>query len=138
MMHLICLANIDPVTIGGIGAAIGFSIGIGIRLWQEKLKQAAMAGQLEAAKKTAEAEAAKIVAQAESEARTEFINQRKTFDSDTESTRKELRAEEKRLAKREDMIDQKLQTTHTKERMAEAAQKGILEREKALATKDRH
>ncbi|MDP6045624.1 MAG: ribonuclease Y, partial [Phycisphaerae bacterium] len=138
-MHSLYLAAIEGATIGAAAAAtiVGLGLGFFFRKWQETLKKAAAAAEFEAAKKTAEADAAKIIAKAEADARTEFISQRKTFDSDTESTRKELRAEEKRLAKREDLIDQKLETIHAKERMVDAAQKGIVEREKALATKDR-
>jgi len=137
-MHLLYLAN-TGLTVGlcvvGIGA--GLAGGIFLRLWQERLKKAALASELDASKKTAEAEAAKIIAQAEANAQSEFIAQRKKFDSETASTRKELRSEEKRLAKREDMIDQKLETVHAKERMVDAAQKGVLEKEKGLANKDR-
>ncbi|MDP7289490.1 MAG: Rnase Y domain-containing protein, partial [Phycisphaerae bacterium] len=106
-MHSLYLAAIEGATIGAAAAAtiVGLGLGFFFRKWQETLKKAAAAAEFEAAKKTAEADAAKIIAKAEADARTEFISQRKTFDSDTESTRKELRAEEKRLAKREDLID---------------------------------
>jgi len=138
-MHLSYLAAIEGATIGAaaVAAVIGIAAGFMFRRWQETLKKAAIEAEFQAAKKTAEADAAKIIAKAEADARAEFIAQRKTFDSDTESTRKELRTEEKRLAKREDLIDQKLETIHAKERMVDAAQKGVVEREKALATKDR-
>ncbi len=94
--------------------------------------------ELGAIKTAAEAEAEKIKAKAEAEAQSEFIRRREKFDQDTEITRRELREEEKRLSKREDLIDQKLETINSKERMVEAAQKAVTEREKSLATKDRH
>jgi ribonuclease Y len=85
----------------------------------------------------AEAEAQKILAQAEAEAKGEFIRRREKFDTDTELMRQELRAEEKRVAKREDMLDQKLESLSAKERMAEASERALGEREKALINKDR-
>ena len=86
----------------------------------------------------AEAQAQKIVAQAEAEAKSKLIEQREQFDRETEGARKEFRTEEKRLAKREDLIDQKLETLNTKERMLDTGQKALAEREKSLANKDRH
>ncbi|MCJ7545015.1 MAG: ribonuclease Y [Phycisphaerae bacterium] len=94
--------------------------------------------EMAAIRAAAEAQAQKILAQAEAEAKTELIRRREKFDADTEATRNELRAEEKRVSKREDMIDQKLDTLNTKERMLEAAERAVVEREKSLAGKDRH
>jgi len=104
----------------------------------ERSRRAVMEKELAARTAAAEAEAQKIVAQAEAKAKSEFISRREQFDKETETTRKELRGEEKRLAKREDMTDQKLETLHTKERLLDAAEKAVGEREKSLASKDRH
>ncbi len=93
--------------------------------------------ELDALRRSAEIEAENIIAKAESEAKSEFIRQREQFDGETKAARQELRAEEKRLAKREDLIDQKLETLHSKERTLEAAQNAINEREKGLAGKDK-
>ncbi|MHC4982761.1 MAG: ribonuclease Y [Planctomycetota bacterium] len=94
--------------------------------------------EIAALKTTAQAEAEKILAKAEAEAKSEFISRREKFDSQTETTRRELRVEEKRLSKREDMIDHKVETLNSKERMIEAGQKALKEYERALASKDRH
>ena len=103
----------------------------------QKTRRAQYDKELAAQRAAAEAEAQKIVAQAEAKAKTEFIARREQFDRETDETRKELRAEEKRLAKREDLVDQKLDTLNTKERMLEAAQRAVAEKEKSLANKDR-
>jgi len=87
--------------------------------------------------KAAETEAEKILAQAEARAQSEFLKRREEFDADTKSARQELRTEEKRLSKREDLTDQKLEMLNRKERTLEAAQKAVLEKEKGLANKDR-
>jgi ribonuclease Y len=103
----------------------------------QRRKRSDYARELDSMKKQAQAEAAKIIAQAQAEAKSEFIKHRADFDTETKSARQELKAEEKRVAKREDLIDQKLETLNAKERTLEAAQKGIIEKEHALAAKDK-
>jgi len=87
--------------------------------------------------RAAETEAEKIIAQAEAQAKSEFLKRREEFDVDTKTSRQELRTEEKRVSKREDLIDQKLETVNRKERTLEAAQNAINEKERGLANKDR-
>jgi len=104
----------------------------------DKIRRVKTEKELATLRLAAEAEAQKIIAQAESQAKTEFIKNREKFDAETETKRDELRTEEKRLSKREDIVDQKLETLNTKERMLDAAENALSEREKALAAKDRH
>jgi len=103
----------------------------------ERSRQQKLQSEMEAQKVAAKAEAERIVAQAQAEAKSEFLNLREKFDTDTQAVRKELRDEEKRLSKREDMVDHKMETLSAKERMQEVAEKALAEREKALAGKDR-
>jgi ribonuclease Y len=103
----------------------------------ERMKRERVEREIGALTKAAETESAKIIAQAEAQAKSEFLKRREQFDIDTKATRQELRAEEKRIGKREDMIDQKLDTLNRKERTLEAAQGAINEREKGVANKDR-
>jgi ribonuclease Y len=120
-----------------VGIALGGGIAAGVILLLKRTRQTSFERELETRKAAAVAEAQKTVAQAEAQAKSEFIRRREQFDAETESTRQELRAEEKRLSKREDMTDQKLDTLNTKERMLETAEKAITEREKSLIAKDR-
>ncbi len=119
------------------GIMVGLIIGGGVKTLIERAKKTASERELAAGKVAADAEAQKIIAQAEAQAKSEFLRRREQFDSETGTARQELRTEEKRLAKREDLIDQKLETLNTKERMLEAAEKAVNEREKSLANKDR-
>jgi ribonuclease Y len=120
-----------------VGIALGGGIAAGVILLLKRTKQTSFEKELETRKAAAVAEAQKTVAQAEAQAKSEFLRRREQFDAETESTRQELRAEEKRFSKREDMTDQKLETLNTKERMLETAEKAITEREKSLIAKDR-
>ncbi len=103
----------------------------------ERARQTAARKEFVAEKAAAEAEAQKIIAQAETEAKSQFLQRRESFDTETENARKELREEEKRLGKRGDSIDQKLETLATKERRLDAGQKALQEREKSLINKDK-
>ena len=93
--------------------------------------------ELKALEAAAQAESRKIIAEGKAEAEAEYIARRERFDEETRVTRSELRDEEKRLSKRDDQIDQKLETLHARERMIESAQAALKEREEALAAKDR-
>ena len=103
----------------------------------ERSRRTAARKEFEAAKAAAEAHAQKIVAQAEAEAKSQFLQRREAFDAKTESISEELRAEEKRLAKRGDSIDQKLETLGAKDRRLDARQRALKEREDSLANKDK-
>ncbi|MDP7161941.1 MAG: ribonuclease Y [Phycisphaerae bacterium] len=138
-MQLSVIAGLTGPEVGVLVAVVAASMIVGfiVRVLLEHLKRDSLDKELQADKNAARAEGGKIVAQAEAQAKSELISHREQFGAETESTRKELRAEEKRLGKRADLIDQKLETLQSKERMIEAAEKGIHERERALANKDR-
>ncbi|NQU74751.1 MAG: ribonuclease Y [Planctomycetes bacterium] len=128
------------VYVSGI-AAVAFAIGIGVALVYRRLLNV---GRLAKARVDAEAivaaakrEAANNTRQAEIDAKAEHIKYREKFEADTEETRKELRAEERRLTKRDDLIDKKMETIASKERAVEVAERSIAEKERALAGKDR-
>jgi len=133
------LAVSDAVFVGVTAAATAFGIllGLAIRALLAKLQKGAFEKEMQARLAAAEAEAQRVKAQSEAEAKSEFIRRREEFDGETQNVRAELREEEKRLSKREDIIDQKMETLGAKERSADMAEKAILERERALAAKDR-
>jgi len=141
-MDLSIIAQTDSnqgLIIGAFVAAAVAVVLAGVVMYLiQRRKRADLKRELEVLKGQAQAEADKIVAQAQADARTEFIKLREEFDSETKTARQELKGEERRLAKREDIIDQKMDTLNAKERTLEAAQKGILEKEHALAAKDKH
>jgi ribonuclease Y len=129
----------------GIAVAVGlgaFFFGAGVifvaKVYTEKMRRATAAAEIAGLKNAANAEAQKIRAQAEADAKTEFLRRREEFDEETAKTRSDLRDEEKRLSKREDVVDQKMETLATKERALLTAERAVAEREKSLAGKDKH
>ncbi|MCD4700086.1 MAG: ribonuclease Y [Phycisphaerae bacterium] len=121
-----------------VSGAVGIAVGVVVRNLVVRWQGKALGREIEARRATAEAEAERIKAQAQAEAKSEFIIRRNEFDQETKSARGELRGEEKRLSKREDLINQKMEMLAIKERSAEAAENAVKEREKSLVAKDRH
>jgi ribonuclease Y len=141
-MAVINVSLLSDLTSGEIvmivlAALIGGAIGFGVMKWVQHVRRATLLQEQNAARLTAEAEAQKILAKAETDAKSEFIRRKEQFDSETETARQELRSEEKRIAKREDLLDQKLESLTAKERVLEASEKAVAEREKSLVAKDR-
>jgi len=132
-------AVITPEVVGAmvIGLVIG-SLGAALVRWVlAKLQKTSLEKEIQDQISAAKADAERIMAQAEVEAKSEFIRRREEFDAETKSVRGDLRTEERRVSKREDMIDHKMETLSAKERSVDMADRAINEREKALAVKDR-
>lgn len=128
----------DELLIVVVSVTAGVAVGLVVRNLVVRWQGKALGREIEARRAAAEAEAERIKAQAQAEAKSEFIIRRNEFDQETKSARAELRDEEKRLSKREDLINQKMETLAIKERSAETAENAVKEREKSLVAKDRH
>jgi ribonuclease Y len=135
---LICAA-IDPISLVFllVGLGVGVAGGIAIRMAISKMQRKVVEQENQARIATAEVEAQRIRAQAEAQGKTELIKVRERFEAETQGVRSELKEEEKRIAKREDMLDQKMESLAAKERSVDTAEKAITEREKGLVAKDR-
>lgn len=134
------LAELSPGQVIGLGfgTAIVLVCLMGVVFWLvNKARKVAAVKEGEVIVKAAQDQAARVKAEAEAQAKSEIIKKREEFDEETKSARRETREEEKRIAKREDLIDQKLESFNNKEKTLEAAQKGVVEKEKALAAKDK-
>ncbi len=125
------------VSAAGAGLLAGAALALVARTLIARLQKTSLQKEIQARIDAADAQAERLKAQAEAEAKSEYIRRREQFDAETQGVRAELRDEEKRLSKREDLIDQKMETLAVKERSVEMAERAIAEREKALAAKDR-
>jgi ribonucrease Y len=136
MMSMVLLSDVtDVVAMGGAVVIIGAMVGV--MFLRDYLRRKALRKETAMTLRASEAEGAKIIAEAKANAEQEFIDRREKFEKQTESARLDLRDEEKRLAKREDLNDQKIETLNAKEKMIENSQNALAEREVALTEKDK-
>ncbi len=86
---------------------------------------------------TAKIKAEEILRTAQISARDESLKLREQTERETETMREEMRNIEQRLLRREDTLDQKLDTLTTKEKHLEALEKTIGERNATLQAKEK-
>lgn len=138
-MSSLLLADLSAVGAMGFGI-IGLLAGIGVTLVLGKVMgnqiltgARRQAGQLV---KEAQAEAQTLKKQIELDARNELAQRREAFERETNQARNELKETERRLGKREDNLDRKLDVLTTKERFLEELTAKIQKREESVATRD--
>jgi len=76
-----------------------------------------------------------LLSKAEVEAQKKLLEMMNRFEQETAEARNELKAAERRLAKREDVLDKKLDVLNTKERKLEEEQQRLSAARKEIATK---
>jgi ribonuclease Y len=119
-----------------LGAAAGAAAMWAYQIW--RARQAASLQRASAAQAKAEAEqqAAEIIKAAEVNAQKKHIELLERFEAETAETRTELKVAERRLAKREDGLDKKLEVLTTKERKIELSEQKLAEREREVEQKN--
>ena len=114
----------------GVIAVILLSRVMGVRMIGDARRQA---GQLLSSSRQEAETAGK---QIELDARNEIAKRREEFDRQSNSDRNELKDIERRLAKREDNLDRKLDMLTTKTKFLDEFEDKIKDREKAVSVKD--
>jgi len=119
-MMIITLAAIDLDFVSlGIGAAAGLLVGIVVALLVVRsMSSGAIKRASDEAKRIvtrAEEDARTLVQRAELDADKRNAERKAKFESEFDGTRNELREAEKRMTKREDLLDKKLESLTTKE-----------------------
>ena len=137
-LYLLPLAQASGVILPVVlGALLGAGLLAGALYARSRVLQTRRQGQahqiLEAARAQAEARAKT----AELEAKAEYSKWQERFHEETAETRAELKEQEKRLTKREDNLEGKLDTLASKERNIEQRIQKLLEEEKNLKKKDK-
>ena len=98
-----------------IGSVIGAGLGVGLMRIIAGRTIAAARKQAEEIVLRSKDDADTTAQKAELEADKRILERKAQFEKETEATRAEIREQEKRLAKREDMLDRKLDTLASKE-----------------------
>jgi ribonuclease Y len=120
--------------VGGLAVGVAVAV-LAIRAMGGKTLSAAR----DQAKKLvddARQEADVLQKQKELEARNELIARREEFEKETNQTRNELKDQERRLTKREDNLDRKLDVLSTKEKNLDQLDAEVKNREKAVEHKE--
>jgi len=134
------LAVVDPVSIG-MGAVVGLVVGIVIAMAILKnmagsaLKKAQTDGEQTLTK--AKSDAAEIIKKAEVDGKAEYLKIKETAEKETDAMRKEMREQEQRLQKREDILDRKLDTLGIKEKNLDNLQTSLNDRKKNVEAKEK-
>ncbi|MCC7192206.1 MAG: ribonuclease Y [Phycisphaeraceae bacterium] len=138
MPSFLILADIPPMALG-LGAA-GLVVGAIITVLILKItgNKALGAAKTESENllKTARNDAEILKKQLELDFRNELAKRREDFEKETDQARNEMKEHERRLSKREDNLDRKLDTLTTKEKFLDDLDSKIKARDKVLAGKE--
>jgi len=124
------------IGVGGGGVLVGIVVAwvvgkvLGHQVLTEARRQAAQIN------KEAEGEAQNLKKQIELDARTDLAKRREEFEKETSKTRNELKDTDRRIAKREDNLDRKLDVLTTKERFLENLEQKVKAQAETAATKE--
>ncbi|MBU0638499.1 MAG: ribonuclease Y [Planctomycetes bacterium] len=132
------LAAVEPSTVvilALLALATGAASVWGINRMRARATEAA--AQAEAERRLAEArqKSEELLKAADVERHQRLLEMRERFERETAETRDELKAGERRIAKREDALDKKLDVLATKERKLEAAEQRLTQRDTEIAAK---
>lgn len=121
------------IVLGLVGGAVA-AVGVSVMLGKNAIKQGQQ--QAEDIKRNATAEGENLKKQIELDARENLSKMREQFEQEAHDVRAEFKETEKRLAKREDTLDRKLDTLTTKEKYLDELDEKIKQREKKVAERD--
>ena len=122
---------------GFIGIFIGLLCGLGGLLTLQKIRLRTASDQAEAILQEAARDAEALRKEATLQAKEEALRRRETLEAEAEDARKGFREHEKRLEKRADLLDQKLELINRKEHEFEGIQRHLAEQREELARRDR-
>ena len=126
---------VSPVDLS-IGLIVGLIVGAAGSVLICKLIGARTIGdarrEAEQLKKTAESDAQTLRKQLELDFRNELAQRREAFEKETDKARDELKEHERRLVKREDNLDRKLDVLETKEKYLNEQDAKVRKREEAV------
>ena len=121
---------------GAIGALIALLAGYLLMRWLARARLDSARNEAERILGEAGSEASVLRKTAEVDAKAEFLKGEEKLRAESNEARIELKATEKRLTKREDNLEAKLDTLTTKERNVEQAQKKLTGRLEELAKRE--
>jgi len=127
---------LELLVAGGVGAVVALLAGFLLKNWVGRKRVEEARTEAEQILAEARTEADVVRKAAEVDARAEHLKGQEQLRAESNDMRAEFKEIEKRLAKREDNLEAKLDTLVTKERNLEQSQKKLTARSDALASKE--
>ncbi len=131
------LGPMEMIVIGIVVLAIGAVIALVIKGLMAKQQGSKAKDEAGIIISRAKEDAERMGKEAALEAKAEFLKRREEFEEQTSQTQRELRDLTKRLGKREDGIERKLDTVAHKERLLEQGQKRLASKEGSLQGREK-
>ena len=126
----------ETIAAGLVGLILGVVCGFGGLLIYTKLRVRTARDQAESIVLEGKRKADDIVKEAELHVKEEALRRREVIDAEAEEARKGFREQEKRLEKRADLLDQKLEFINKKERDFESVQRYLAEQQEDLSKRN--
>ncbi len=136
-MGFVAPGLMELVLIGIVVLVIGAVVGLVIRSLIGKQRQFRAKENAGAITARAREDAERLKKEAQLEAKAEFLKRREEFEEQTSQTQRELRDLTKRLSKREDNLERKMDTLAHKERLLEQGQKRLASKESSLQGREK-
>ncbi|MFN7020599.1 MAG: ribonuclease Y [Phycisphaerales bacterium] len=121
------------IAVGAVALVVGVLIGAFVISAARGRTLARAKQDAEQLRAQAKAESQNLAQKAQLDAEKLIFEKRQAFETEQESARREIRETEKRLTKREDLLDKKLETLATKEDQLNSQTEQLKAREEALA-----
>lgn len=118
-------------------ALLGVGVGVGIILLILYLRKRKLGAIAEDIITKAKGDAERIIAEARARTREEALKQREAFERETQEIRNELRGFERRLIKREDVIDRKAESLQRREKYLDGVEKELVEKQQKVEQRAR-
>jgi ribonucrease Y len=126
-----------PYLLGALFALLALPTGYFIARLQDRARLSSAQSKVAEITAQAKREAENIIKDSELKAKDEFFRKREEFNREIEKARTDVREQERRLEKREDVLDQKHQLQLKKERTLEHGQRKLAERREQAEKRNR-
>ncbi|MCH7591564.1 MAG: DUF3552 domain-containing protein [Planctomycetes bacterium] len=118
-----------------VAAAVGGVAAMGWERSRARATQASRQAEADRLLSDAKRKSEELLKAADVDVQKKHLEVKERFERETAETRDEIKASERRIAKREDVLDKKLDVLSTKERKIESSEQSVAAREKAVAEK---
>src|SRR5947209_18295965 len=127
----------DPLTVGVITGLVALAAGFAAARVQDRLRMTSTQTRVNELLAKAQADAESFRKEAELKAKDELFNKREELNREFDQKLNEVRDQERRLDKKEDVLEQRHQAQQKKDRELDHSKKKLSERKEALEKRTR-